>query len=144
MTLARLNCGAILLMFAALPVRASEDKDVIDYRQHVMRALDEETAALGMVVSTQVPNDNLVSHLEAIATIASSALKTFEPKVLGGEAKPVVWEKWADFSSRMNDMAVKTAQLAETGRKNGQDAIMNDMVAALSCKSCHDIYRQKK
>jgi cytochrome c556 len=128
----------------ATNAQALEDQDVIDYRQHIMKALDAQTAALGMVVSTQVPNDNLVAHLEAIAVIAKTSLKSFEEKVQGGESQPAVWQDWADFSKRMNEFAEKTAQLAETGRTRGQDAVMVDMVSALSCKGCHDVYRKKK
>lgn len=133
---------ATLLPFTA--AHAYDDKDVIDYRQHIMVSLDEQTAAFGMIVSTQITNDNLVSHLETIALEAKTALKSFEAKVPGGEAKPLVWEQWKDFSERMNAFAAATEKLAETARTKGQEAVMADMVTALSCKGCHDIYRNKK
>ena len=138
------TAGLVTTLVLPLTAYAVDDKDVIDYRQHIMKTLDEQTAALGMVVSTQVPNNNLVAHLDAIALIAKSSLKSFEAKVPGGESKPVVWEKWDDFSARMNELATKTAALAEIGRTRGQDAVVADMVTALTCKGCHDIYREKK
>ncbi len=144
--LPRFFAVAAILTSAMLPVNAGafEDKDVIDYRQALMKTLDEQTAALGMLVSTQITNDNLIPHLDAIALTAKASLKSFEQKVPGGESKPVVWEKWDDFTARMNDFAKKTAELAATGRAKGQDAVVADMVTALSCKSCHDLYREKK
>ncbi len=128
-----------------LPVVAyAEDKDVIDYRQHVMKALDAQTAALGMTVSTQVPDDNLLGHIDAIAFMAKAALKSFEAKVPGGEAKPEVWAKWDDFSKRMNEFVEKTEDLSKSARTGGMPVVMEKMVTALTCKGCHDDYRNKK
>jgi len=144
MNFGKMTAIAIAASVVAGPAYAYDDKDVIDYRQHIMKVLDAQTASVGMLVSTLITNDNLVAHLDAIAATAKAATKSFEPKVLGGESSPEVWAKWDDFKKRMDDMATKTAALAETARAHGQDAIMADMVAAFSCKSCHDLYRIKK
>lgn len=138
------NAIMLAALVPATHALAFEEKDVIDYRTHIMMSLDAQAAALGMIVSTQIPADNLVAHLDAIALTAKQALKSFEQKVPGGESKPLVWEQWKDFSDRMNTFAVKTAELARTARTKGQDAVVADMVGALACKSCHDIYRDKK
>lgn len=44
---------ALLALVAFLPFQAGayDDKDVIDYRQHIMKSLDEQVAAVGMIVS---------------------------------------------------------------------------------------------
>src|ERR1700689_3344460 len=102
-------------------VVSADDQDVIDYREHIMKTLDEQSAALGMILSTVIPGDNTVAHLQAIALTAQIALKSFEPKVLGGEAKPEVWSDWADFSKRMNEFAKKTAEVAALGKGKGSD-----------------------
>ncbi len=70
--------------------------------------------------------------------------KSFEPKVQGGESKPQVWSAWADFAKRMNEFAKKTQQLAKTGKDAGKEAAIGEMVDALTCKQCHDDYRQEK
>ncbi len=134
----------LVLLGAGSTASAFEDQDIIDYREHIMVTLDEQTAALGMLMATQIPPDNLAAHAEAIALTAKQALKSFEPKVQGGESKPLVWEQWADFSERMNSFAKKTEALAVTARTKGQDAMMTEVVDALSCKGCHDVYRNKK
>ena len=92
MRLPKLIATAAVMAAFVLPMstQAVDDKDVIDYRKALMTTLDEQTAALGMVVSTQVPNDNLVAHLDAIALTAKVSLKSFEAKVAGGESKPLV------------------------------------------------------
>src|SRR4051812_40583523 len=102
---------ALIALAAALPLQAwaYDDKDVVDYRQHIMKSLDEQVGAVGMIVSTQIGDENLIPHLQQVALMARVALKSFEPKVQGGESKPEVWAQWNDFSAKMNDFATRTA-----------------------------------
>jgi cytochrome c556 len=123
------------------PAAFASDKDVIDYRQHIMKSLNEQAAALGQILSTSIPADNAAAHIEAIALTASMALKAFEPKVPGGEAKPEVWANWPDFSKRMNEFAQKTSQSAKIAKDRGPDAALADILDVLTCKSCHETYR---
>jgi hypothetical protein len=44
-----------------------DDQEVIDYREHIMKTLNEQSAALGQILSTPVPGDNTSQHLQAIA-----------------------------------------------------------------------------
>jgi cytochrome c556 len=123
---------------------SDKDKAIIDYRQHIMKTLNEQSGALGQILSTVVPDTNTQAHLQAIALAASLALKAFEPKVQGGEAKPEVWSDWPDFSKRMSEFAQKTAEMAKTAKEQGNEAALAMVVDALSCKSCHDTYRNEK
>lgn len=120
------------------------DQAVIDYRQHIMKTLNEQSAALGQILSTSVADTNTRAHLQAIALAASIALKAFEPKVQGGEAKPDVWTNWPDFSKRMKEFAQKTAEMAKVANEQGNEAALANVVDALSCKSCHDVYRAER
>ena len=135
-----------LLAISLSAVVSADDQDVIDYREHVMKTLDEQSSAVGMILSTTIAGDNTASHLEAIALTARIALKAFEPKVLGGEAKPEVWSNWAAFSKRMNEFAKNTADVARLAKEKGSDdpALSEKVVDAFSCKSCHDLYRREK
>lgn len=134
--------AAVALTFCANTF--ATDDDVIQYREHIMKALNEHAGALGQMLSGVVPKDNAAAHLEAIALIASTALKAFEPKVPGGEAKPQVWSQWDDFAKRMNDFAQKTGQAAKTAKDKGADEALANILDALTCKSCHDVYRAEK
>lgn len=136
---------AVAAVMAAAPMAAqADDKDTIDYRQHIMKGLDAQTAAIGMIVSTQIPEDNLVKHAEAIAQMAKTVKKSFEAKVAGGESKPEVWTNWADFSKRLDDFVEKTDKMAKDAKTGGVPVVMEQMVDALTCKGCHDVYRNKK
>lgn len=135
---------AVVLLVAA-PAARADDKDVIDYRQHIMKTLQEQTAIIGEIVSGAVPGDALPAHAEAIALAAQISLKSFEAKVAGGEAKPDVWTKWPDFSKRMNEFATAARTFSDTAKKGASIAEMTSILtAALPCKECHDLYRQEK
>jgi cytochrome c556 len=139
--------GVLLLAILALGsqrIARAEDDDAISYRQLIMKELDAESAALGMIVSGQVPPDSLSLQAKAIANSAKSALKAFEPKVPGGAAKPEVWSKWDDFSKRMQTFAQKSEEMAKVSEGGNVQAVTELMIAALPCKDCHDIYRAKK
>lgn len=135
--------SALLALVDAGPASAN-DEDAIAYRQHIMNSLQEQTAALGKILSGAVPDDNAVAHMQALALIASTALKSFESKVPGGDSKPEVWSDWDDFSGRMQEFARLTATMAQAAREEGKDAGLSHAIAALNCKSCHDVYRKPR
>jgi cytochrome c556 len=123
---------------------SDKDKAIIEYREHIMNTLNEQSGALGQILSTVVPDTNTQAHLQAIALAASLTTKAFEPKVPGGEAKPDVWSNWPDFSKRMSEFTQKTAEMSKTAKEQGNEAALAMVVDALSCKSCHDTYRVEK
>ncbi len=147
LSFAKLTGGvAAMAMVAAfvLPTAAqADDQDVIDYRQHIMKTMDEQTAAVGKIMSYAIPDDNFASHLEAIALAAQTSLSSFKEEVQGGESLPAVWENWADFEERMNKFSDGITAAAKLAREEGKDAALNAAFAALSCKQCHDDYRKK-
>jgi cytochrome c556 len=133
-----------IVMLGLQQAAHAENQDAIDYRELIMKELDAEAAALGMIVSGQVPPDALSPQAKAIANSAKSALKAFEPKVPGGEAKPDVWSKWDDFAKRMQAFAQKSEEMAKVSESGNVAAVTELMEAALPCKGCHDVYRVKK
>ncbi len=135
---------ATLTVGAVAPAFAAEDQDVIDYRQRIMRTLDAQVAILGQILSYATPDDQVVSHLETIALAAGQSMKSFEPKVAGGESKPEVWTNWADFTAKMKDFEQKTAEAAKVAKEQGKDAALTNILDALRCKDCHDVYRTTK
>jgi cytochrome c556 len=134
----------LLLALGPMQTAIADDDDVISYRQLIMKELDAEAAALGMIVSGQIPPDSMALQAKAIANSANSALKAFEPKVPGGEAKPEVWSKWDDFSQRMQTFAKKSAEMAKVSESGNVASVTELMIDALPCKGCHDVYRTKK
>ena len=132
--------------FAALPfaAQASDPTDIIDYRKHVMKTLGEQAAAMQATLQGKAPAENFVLHTQVLAVAASQALVAFKEKVEGGGSKPDVWAKWPDFEKRMKELAANTADLAKTAKEGGAAAAQPKLASALTCKGCHDLYREKK
>ena len=138
------SLAVVALATLPLAAQAADPTDIIEYRKHVMKTLGEQAASLGMIMQMKAPADNFAVHAELLAVTASSALKAFEPKVVGGDAKPVVWDKWPDFEKRMKELAANTADFAAAAKAGGMAAAGPKMQGALTCKGCHDIYRAEK
>jgi cytochrome c556 len=105
--------------------------------------MDAQTAAVEEILSFAIPEDKLPAHLETVAVMAESALKSYEKKVYGGESPPAIWENWDGFSDRTNDFAIKIEVTGKHAKEGCREAIIDKIVLALSCKSYHDIYREK-
>jgi cytochrome c556 len=141
------RCITCLVLAAAmLPLVAAlaDDQDTIDYRQDIMKSMGEQTAAIAQILEHKAPPDNFGVHTQILAITAATAKKAFEPKVPGGEAKPEVWAKWADFAKRLDELTAATADLAKTAVSSGIPATAPKVQAALTCKSCHDVYRREQ
>jgi len=147
-TAARLTmtfAGAALAAVTILPGKAlADDQDVIDYRQHAMKTMGEQVAAMAMMAENKVPGDNFAVHAQILADVAAMAKSAFTPKVVGGKAKAEVWANWDDFAKRLDALAASTADLAKTAQQGGVAAAAPKMQAALTCKGCHDTYRDDK
>jgi cytochrome c556 len=133
----------LVLSLAALPGRA-DDQDVIDYRQHIMKTMGEQMGAISMILQNKAPPDNFAVHLKVLAITATQAKSAFEPKVPGGDAKPGVWTDWQDFSHRLDELVLATAELATAAQHESVPQVGAKMQSALKCKGCHDTYRVPK
>ena len=140
---ARVALLSAVLALVCYPLALADDHDVIIFRQLIMRQLNAEAAALGMIVSSQIPPDTLALQTRAIAASARAAVKAFEPKVPGGASKPEVWTKWADFAKRIELFATKSEEMAKASESGNVAVVMGLLVDALPCKQCHDLYRIK-
>jgi cytochrome c556 len=121
---------------------AEENKDVIEYRQNMMKTFGAQSAAIGAIMQNKIPHkDNVALHADIIAATAKAAVKAFEANAPGGDAKPEIWAQWSDFSGRM--LALATA--AETVAKNARAGNMEQkaVMGMFTCRGCHDIYRAK-
>ncbi|HEY6640898.1 cytochrome c [Povalibacter sp.] len=142
--LPRLAWAGIAFAGTLLPISAfADDQDVRDYRSHVMKTMGEQMALLSKITKGKAPAGDVVAQAEVLSISAGMLKVAFTPKVLGGESKPEVWDKWEDFSKRLDDLVVATADLAKAARQGGVAAV-TPKLGGLSCKGCHDTYRVPK
>jgi cytochrome c556 len=112
----------------------------VTYRKHIMKTMGEQVAALGLVLQNKGPAENAALHARTISLNAQAAMKAFEPKVPGGEARPEIWRNWADFSKRLKTLSDGASELAVIAERDGLPAMQARAMNVLSCKACHDTY----
>ncbi len=134
---------AVALLAVPMSARAQgglAQDPIVAYRVEVMKSLGTQAAALGAIMQKKVPFDqNIALHAEAISLGAREALKAFEPKQPGGASRPELWDHWADVSARFKALDAAAADIAKQAKAGPVDP--KTLLAALTCKSCHDLYR---
>jgi cytochrome c556 len=129
-------CALLSLSFVA----AADEQDSIDYRQHIMKTMQEQTASIAMILQHKGPAENLSAHAKLLALSAGTAKKSFETKAPGGNAKPDVWANAADFGKRMDALVLATDDLVKTANSGPQASAAKNQVVVATCKGCHDAY----
>jgi cytochrome c556 len=136
--------GAAFIGTALHPLNAfADDQETIDYREHIMKTMGEQVAAMNQMREAKIAPANLAVHAEILAVTAATAKSAFTPKVAGGKAKADVWANWQDFSKRLDELVAATSDLAKTAKQGGLTATAPKL-QELPCKGCHDTYREEK
>ena len=120
------------------------DQMIIDYRQLIMKSKDAHTTAIGHIMTGTIPNDNLVSHFEALLITTQQTRAAFEYEALGGDSLDIIWEEEGrkDFAAILDRAEANIKIAIETISKVGPGAAGDVTLRALGCKECHDKYRQ--
>ena len=143
--LGHIAAGVALIAATMLSgVARADNQDTIDYRQHIMKTLGEQAQSLAMVAQGKAPAENAVIHAKLLAITAATVEKAFTPKVAGGESKPEVWSKWDDFDKKAKEFAANTADMAKAAETGGLEAVKAKMSTTMTCKGCHETYREQK
>ena len=114
-------------------------------RMEAMKSIGESTKVLGQMAKGEVAFDAEAAKAAALA-IARHAAETpvlFEEQAedTKEEAKPVIWERFDDFTTLAGDLetvALKAAQTLET------EADLRPALGRIgaACKACHEVYRE--
>ena len=134
---------AISVAALAATAARADDQEMIDYRQHIMKTMGEQMAAIQQIVQKKAPADNFATHMQIVAVTAATAKAAFTPESPGGRAKSDVWSKWPDFSKRLDELVASTAALAKLAKEGGVQATAAKL-DTLQCKGCHDVYREEE
>jgi len=120
----------------------------VAYRQGIYHAILWNFGPMAQMVQGKQPW-NQAAFAQGAARIAfysQQLLEGFPPGSLTArsEAKPAIWEHWAEFSAKMRDFENASATLAAVA-KGGDEAASKAAFAktAQTCKSCHDAFRKE-
>lgn len=123
-------------------------EDAIEYRQSVYNVIKWNFAPIGAMVKGEVPYDAdaVIRHAAFLEVLSKMPLEGFVPGSDKGktEAKPDIWQDWADFQKRMQAFQEDAAKLAEVAKSKDLAAIKVQFGnTAKACKGCHDKFRKE-
>lgn len=118
------------------------------YRHDVMELVKYSAVSIlnGVKGNVPVPDAHYAHHADILVQAAKMSTAAFKTDTRGKDgktdAKPVIWEEWADFESKMNTFIADTEALA-AATKGGDRAAVGKAVGKVfsGCKDCHDKYR---
>jgi cytochrome c556 len=137
---------ALLAASSAFAQDIPPDK-VIHYRQGVYTMIGWNFGPMGAMVKGAVPFDaaEFAKRAERVAWLAQQVEEGFPPGSDTGattDAKPAIWEDFADFQAKLADLKRESQALATTAKGSDEAATKAQfMKVAGTCKACHDLYR---
>lgn len=120
--------------------------DVIQKRQKLMKSNSADAKAIKAAVAkkdyaaVEVKAKDIMGNADKIVAAFPKGSTVGKTK-----AKPVIWEKPADFAKHAKNLAKAAGELADAA-KAGDDAAVTAKVKTLgdACASCHKAFRAKK
>lgn len=113
-------------------------------RHNYMEAIGGHMGSIGTIMKNKMNNPKLISaHAAAIAAVNSHLLEMFPKGSEGGDAKPEIWTKWADFEKKYQAFKLASDEL-NTSAQTGDMSKIGPAVGKMgeSCKGCHEIYKK--
>ncbi|MCG2633386.1 MAG: cytochrome c [Gammaproteobacteria bacterium] len=143
-----LAAAALGLCMTSVVAEGTKPEDVVEYRKSVFRVIAWNFGPLVAMVKGEMDYDpaEFTLRAERMAALSSQPLEGFLPDTLVGdsEAKPEIWENWADFKAKMADLEEATSALAEASLSGDMKTIVPAFKATGgACKACHDDYKEE-
>jgi cytochrome c556 len=126
----------------------AEPDNAIKYRQTIYQTLGANLTAVVMNLKGEVGFPEAVPvHAETVADTAPLVLSAMRQNTAGEgsadtEALDKIWDNWADFAEKAEEMEAAALQLAAIAEEGDRPAIAAQVEElGATCKSCHDDYR---
>ena len=138
---------SLILAVGSTCVQAGEIGDAVDYRQGIMNVLRYNVKSMGDMVKGKIEFDAAIfaRHSKDFAAASSlDLLAGFPEDSLNddSDAKDTIWLDWETFQEKYKAMQEQSSKLVEIAGK-GNEAEMKEQfgLAAKTCKSCHDDFK---
>ncbi len=141
----------LMLGHGAQALAVDEPQNVIKYRQSVLKAINNHTAAIVAVVKGEVSFvGQVAAHARGIHEM-SKLLPGLFPKGTGRDAYPetralpALWNDWARFEAGAENLQIQSAKLAEVAEGGDLGAIGAQLQnLGKACGGCHKPFRAEK
>jgi cytochrome c556 len=146
----RMSAVAALLccVIGASAGAAVKPADVVHYRQSVMDLVGWNFGPLAAMVKGKTSWDakDFALRAERIRALSTQAIDGFTNGAASGgvetDAKPEIWDDFADFRAKLDDFVAESKALEEAAR-GGDEAKMKEQFhkTAETCKACHEKFK---
>ena len=148
--LSRLLMAIALLIGLVSTGTAADGKDIVAFRQSVMRLLDGHVSAMMDVVRGRVDfADQLTVHASSIELLSTNLGDLFPvatgPDTLATNALPDIWSDSARFEAAVRALQREAAEL-NAASKSGDQVTIAAQFSSLrrnSCDACHTSFRRR-
>ena len=145
-----LASASVTLQASAQEMASSpkEAKNVITFRQSLFQLIRSNIGPLGAMAKGQIPYDpalmskNAERMMQLSAMIPDYLSTNTSMYEAGTDAKPEIWENWADFNEKaqaLYDASTALKAVAEAKDESQYRAAIGK--AGSTCKACHDDYK---
>ena len=140
-------CSLLVLALAAIAAAQSAMKsgDPVADRQRLMKLVGANWADIQAKVKASNP-DAVAVNAETLAIMATHIPALFPPGTASekSNAKPEIWEKWADFQAAAQNLETMAGQLRDASRAKDGAAVeaMVKEFGQKACGTCHTPFRK--
>ena len=140
-------CSLLVLALAAIAAAQSAMKsgDPVADRQRLMKLVGANCADIQAKVKASNP-DAVAVNAETLAIMATHIPALFPPGTASekSNAKPEIWEKWADFQAAAQNLEAMAGQLRDASRAKDGAAVeaMVKEFGQKACGTCHTPFRK--
>jgi len=125
----------------------AKPEDAIKYRQSALQLIKSHFGRMQPVIKGQAPYDKaaIQANVAILSTLAELPWQAFPAGSENKGALPDIWSDPAGFKAAQDKFKAAVAQLSAAAATGDLDKIRTaygDVGGA--CKSCHDVYHEKK
>ena len=140
--------AAASLLFAAFPHATASEQSAVEFRESAMTIYKWYMKPMGAMAKGEMPfdADAFRSNAQGLATAAQLDIMPGFPEGsdFDTEAKPEIWENWAEFQEMFKALQNEAKRLAETAADGDEAAVKAQFgKTGKTCGDCHKKFREK-
>ena len=144
--------AAVLMLVASIwtdsaSAQFAKPKDAEDYREATMKLISSHFSRMGPVMKGQKPYDKaeIKANVAILATLSALPWQAFPEGTQSEYALADIWTDPAGFKAAQDKFKSAVDNLSASADTGNLEQIKKSFGAVgASCKSCHDVYHEKK
>lgn len=140
--------AAASLLFAAFTPATASEQAAVEFRESAMTIYKWYMKPMGAMAKGDMPFDAEAFRSNAAGLATATQLDIMpgfpEGSDFDTEAKPEIWENWAEFQEKFQALQREAKHLAETAATGDEAAVKAQFgKTGKTCGDCHKKFREK-